>query len=133
MWESASTTGGSASSLENNNVFGIEPQMYLTTGEELDDSSGAVGKVDPATLAITTVAVAIIAVAGTATCLYYENLIGELPSRTLALRRLSSLPPSPLRACLTTTWCVFAALGLLWAGGFGAVAFFVLKLQEDEQ
>lgn len=84
VWESASTTGGSASSLENNNVFGIEPQMYLTTGEKLDDSSGAVGKVDPATLAITTVAVAIIAVVGTATCLYYENLIGA-PPQTLPL------------------------------------------------
>jgi hypothetical protein len=79
VWESATTTGGSASSLENNNVFGIEPQMYLTTGEQLDDSSGAVGKLDPATLAVTTVAVAIIAVAGTATCLYYENLIGMRP------------------------------------------------------
>jgi len=100
VWESASTTGGSASSLENNNVFGIEPQMYLTTGEKLDDSSGAVGKVDPATLAITTVAVAIIAVVGTATCLYYENLI---------------------------------ALGLLWAGGFGIVAYSIVTLQKDDE
>ena len=49
--------------------------MYLNTGEELDDASGAVGKVDPATLAISTVAVAIVAVAGTATCLFYENLV----------------------------------------------------------
>lgn len=73
--EVASTAGGADTSAENNNVFGIEPKMYLEDGTELDDSSGAVGKIDPATLAISTVAIAIVAVAGTATCLYYENLV----------------------------------------------------------
>lgn len=70
------TKGGATSSAERNNVFGIEPQMYLTTGEEIDMEQDTFGnsKLDPATLAISTVAVAIVAVAGTATCLYYENI-----------------------------------------------------------
>lgn len=70
------TRGGATSSAERNNVFGIEPQMYLTTGEEIDMEQDTFGnsKLDPATLAISTVAVAIVAVAGTATCLYYENV-----------------------------------------------------------
>jgi len=70
------TKGGSASSAERNNVFGIEPQMYLTTGEEIDMEQDTFGstKLDPATLAISTVAVAIVAVAGTATCLYFESI-----------------------------------------------------------
>lgn len=72
--ETSSSAGGADTSLENNNVFGIEPKMYLDSGEEIGDSSGAVGKIDPATLAISTVAVAIIAVAGTATCLFYESI-----------------------------------------------------------
>eukprot|EP00240_Pyramimonas_obovata_P016134 CAMPEP_0118931932 /NCGR_PEP_ID=MMETSP1169-20130426/8719_1 /TAXON_ID=36882 /ORGANISM="Pyramimonas obovata, Strain CCMP722" /LENGTH=300 /DNA_ID=CAMNT_0006874509 /DNA_START=65 /DNA_END=967 /DNA_ORIENTATION=+ len=75
--ETATTAGGADTSLENNNVFGIEPRMYLETGEEItDEASGpASNKLDPATLIISTLAVATIAVAGSATCLYYENLV----------------------------------------------------------
>jgi len=71
----AGTAGGSDTSLENNNVFAIEPEMYLETGEAIeDDGAGSGQKMDPATLAISTVAVAIVSIAGTATCLYYENI-----------------------------------------------------------
>jgi hypothetical protein len=31
------------------------------------------------------------------------------------------------------SWCVLAALGLLWAGGFGVVAFSIVKLQKDDE
>mmetsp|Transcript_34655 Transcript_34655/g.48041 ORF Transcript_34655/g.48041 Transcript_34655/m.48041 type:complete len:302 (+) Transcript_34655:81-986(+) len=72
---SATTLGGANSSLENNNVFAIEPQTYYESGEKLDDSSGAVGKIDPSTLVVSVLAVGVTAVAGTATCLFYENLI----------------------------------------------------------
>lgn len=74
--ETATTAGGADTSLENNNVFGIEPRMYLETGEEIDEeTSGVSNKLDPVTLIISTLAVATVAVAGSATCLYYENLV----------------------------------------------------------
>lgn len=66
--------GGANSSFERNNVFGIEPRMYLEDGTYVDDSGNTKTKVDPATIVITTVAVAVIAVAGTATCLYVESI-----------------------------------------------------------
>jgi hypothetical protein len=36
---------GADTSLENNNVFGIEPRMYLETGEELIEKSDGSKKV----------------------------------------------------------------------------------------
>uniref|UniRef100_A0A6U7XK26 Rieske domain-containing protein n=1 Tax=Eutreptiella gymnastica TaxID=73025 RepID=A0A6U7XK26_9EUGL len=66
--------GGATSSFERNNVFGIEPRMYLEDGTYVDESGNTKTKVDPATIVISTVAVAVIAVAGTATCLYLESI-----------------------------------------------------------
>lgn len=67
--------GGVRSSLERNNVFGIEPPMYYEDGTYVDDA-GTTRKVaiSPTTIITATVAVAIIAVAGTATCLYFESI-----------------------------------------------------------
>jgi hypothetical protein len=70
------TTGGAATSLERNNVYGLEPRVYVQDGEGDADAASdvAAGKVssagkrsmEPATLVAGTVAVAIVAVAGTA-------------------------------------------------------------------
>ncbi len=56
------TTGGAATSAERNNVYGIEPRVYLQDGSEIDDRTGK-PKIEPATLVLGTVAVAIVAVA----------------------------------------------------------------------
>jgi len=69
--------GGAKSSFERNNVFGIEPRMYLDDGSYVDEKGAtqrAAGTADPATILISTVAVAIVAVVGTASCLYFENI-----------------------------------------------------------
>lgn len=66
--------GGATSSFERNNVFGIEPRMYLEDGTYIDDEGTTKTKIDPATVTITIVAVATIAVAGTAICLYIESI-----------------------------------------------------------
>lgn len=67
--------GGVRSSFERNNVFGIEPRMYLEDGTYVDEAgSTQTTKVNPSTVVITTIAVAIVAVAGTATCLYFESI-----------------------------------------------------------
>lgn len=71
----ATTLGGADTSLENNNVFGIEPRMYLETGEELIEKSDGSKKLEPSTLIVSTLAIGAVAVAGSATCLYYENLV----------------------------------------------------------
>ena len=45
---SQSFKGGSDTSLENNNVFGIEPRMYTEDGQVLEDaSSSGSAKLDP--------------------------------------------------------------------------------------
>jgi hypothetical protein len=56
------TDGGAQSSFERNNVYGIEPKVYLQDGRAVDDRTGK-PKVDAATLVLGTVAIAIVAVA----------------------------------------------------------------------
>jgi nitrite reductase/ring-hydroxylating ferredoxin subunit len=73
---SQSFKGGSDTSLENNNVFGIEPRMYTDDGQILEDaSSSGSSKLDPGTVAVSIAGVAALAVGGTATCLYFENYV----------------------------------------------------------
>ena len=73
---SQSFKGGSDTSLENNNVFGIEPRMYTDDGQILEDaSSSGSSKLDPGTVAVGIAGVAALAVGGTATCLYFENYV----------------------------------------------------------
>lgn len=73
----ATTRGGADTSLESNNVFALQPQVYVA-GSEQDESAGASSSapVDVATVATFSVAIAafgIVAVAGTASCLYLED------------------------------------------------------------
>ena len=73
---SQSFKGGSDTSLENNNVFGIEPRMYTEDGQELETTSqNGQAKLDPGTVAISIAGVAALAVGGSATCLYFENFV----------------------------------------------------------
>ena len=72
--ERAYFDGGATSSFERNNVFGLEPRMYLEDGTYIDDEGVTKSPVDPGTIVVTTLAVAIIAVAGTAVCLYAESI-----------------------------------------------------------
>ena len=74
-WTAPTTSGGANTSVERNNVYGIEPRVYLQDGSEVRDASGK-AKVDPATLTIGIVAIAIIAVAGTAVAISKESIIG---------------------------------------------------------
>lgn len=76
--------GGSDSSLENNNVYGVEPKMYLQGTDpenplNLDTASStpsaAASKLSPATVIVGTVAAGIVGVAGTGACLFYQNFI----------------------------------------------------------
>ncbi len=48
-------------------MYGIEPRVYLQDGREVNDATGK-PKIDPATLIIGTVAIAIVAVAVRALC-----------------------------------------------------------------
>eukprot|EP00951_Prasinocladus_malaysianus_P005034 scaffold35803_cov53-Prasinocladus_malaysianus.AAC.1 len=85
------TKGGSDTSLENNNVFGVEPAVYLEgTDPSQPITAGSTTKSDinPVTAIIALLAVAIISVAGTAWFAVTENFIG---------------------------------LGIFWAVGFGIV------------
>ena len=74
-WTAPTTSGGANTSVERNNVYGIEPRVYLQDGSEVRDAAGK-ARVDPATLIIGTVAVAIIAVAGTAVAISKESILG---------------------------------------------------------
>mmetsp|Transcript_32801 Transcript_32801/g.93080 ORF Transcript_32801/g.93080 Transcript_32801/m.93080 type:complete len:307 (+) Transcript_32801:107-1027(+) len=85
------TKGGSDTSLENNNVFGVEPPVYLEgtdPSQPILSSSTKKSDINPATAIITLLAIAIISVAGTAWFAVSENLVG---------------------------------LGVFWAAGFGIV------------
>jgi hypothetical protein len=66
-WTAPTTSGGANTSVERNNVYGIEPRVYLQDGREVNDATGK-PKIDPATLIIGTVAIAIVAVAVRALC-----------------------------------------------------------------
>jgi nitrite reductase/ring-hydroxylating ferredoxin subunit len=74
------TKGGSDTSLENNNVFGVEPAVYLEgtdPSQPLNVSrAGDKSDVNPVTAIIALLAVAIISVAGTAWFAVNENFIG---------------------------------------------------------
>jgi nitrite reductase/ring-hydroxylating ferredoxin subunit len=72
--ERAYFDGGATSSFERNNVFGIEPRMYLEDGTYIDDDGVTQSQLDPGIIVVTTLAVAIVAVAGTAVCLYIESI-----------------------------------------------------------
>ena len=84
-FRAATTMGGSNTSLENNNVYAVEPMMYVE-GEDGDlvsaagdfraDAKGASKeKMDPGTLAITIAGVAALALGGSATCVFYEQYV----------------------------------------------------------
>ena len=94
-FRAATTSGGSDTSLENNNVYAVEPRMYVQgkNGEEIMVEDGvdskAADKMDPGTLAISIAGVAALALGGSATCVFYEN---------------------------------YVALGLFWLVGFGLAA-----------
>ena len=86
-----STKGGSDSSVENNNVYGVEPKMYLQGTDpsspanlgaaEMGAGAGvggsmAASNLSPGTVIAGIVAVGIVAVVGTGVCFFYENYIG---------------------------------------------------------
>ena len=85
--------GGSNTSLENNNVYAVEPMMYVQgeNGEEVavEGDGAAMSKMDPGQVAITIAGVGALALGGSAVCVFYENYI---------------------------------ALGLFWLVGFGVAA-----------
>lgn len=72
--------GGSNTASEGDNVFGIEPRVYYdnavssTTTETT--SSSRLQDLNPATVFISTIAVAIVAIAGTAVAIYFESIPG---------------------------------------------------------
>ena len=65
----APTRGGADSSLESNNVFAIQPSVYV------DEPKTGSGVASAATLTAAVVCFAIVATAGTATALYFEDLL----------------------------------------------------------
>ena len=75
------TKGGSNTSLENNNVYAVEPQMVVVgaDGKEIavdDDGESGMSKMDPGTLAISIAGVGALALGGSAVCVFYENYVG---------------------------------------------------------
>lgn len=95
-FRAATTSGGSDTSLENNNVYAVEPKMYVQglNGEQVlvqdgIDSKPQSEKMDPGAVAISIAGVAALALGGSATLVFYEN---------------------------------YVALGLFWLVGFGLAA-----------
>jgi hypothetical protein len=68
-----SDRGGADTSLENNNVFAVEPKSYVV-GSDADESSGT-GLSTALTLTVAISAFAIVATAGTATAVFYEDFV----------------------------------------------------------
>ena len=74
--------GGANTSLEDNNVFGLEPRVYIEGSEPGEQSIGkttstsSLRGMNPVTLLVGTIAVAIVAVSGTALAIYYESIPG---------------------------------------------------------
>ncbi|KAK9803651.1 hypothetical protein WJX72_008276 [[Myrmecia] bisecta] len=98
----AVTKGGSDTSLENNNVYGLEPKVYLEGSDPLDPiQTGGPKKasINPYTLVVGTLALAGTAVAGSALAIYFES---------------------------------FVALGIFWVALFGAVAAFVVQYNKED-
>jgi hypothetical protein len=69
----ATTRGGSDSSLESNNVFATQPTVYLQ-GSDADEAGGSALST-ALTLTVAISCFAIIATAGTATALFYEDFV----------------------------------------------------------
>eukprot|EP00882_Tetradesmus_deserticola_P018363 GHRQ01019725.1.p1 GENE.GHRQ01019725.1~~GHRQ01019725.1.p1 ORF type:complete len:133 (+),score=50.27 GHRQ01019725.1:264-662(+) len=71
-------------SLENNNVFTVQPTVYFEGMDPATESASMYQDVDlmpsgplnPATVTVGIVALGIVAVAGSATAIYYESVIG---------------------------------------------------------
>ena len=72
--------GGSNTSLENNNVYAVEPQMYIQGEDGKEVAVGEEGKdtpkMDPGQVAITIAGVGALALGGSATFVFYENYVG---------------------------------------------------------
>lgn len=70
--------GGANTSLEDNNVFGLEPKMYSdeVQGANVGKSASKLSDLNPATLLIATIAIGIVSVAGTAAAIYFESIPG---------------------------------------------------------
>jgi hypothetical protein len=68
-----SDRGGADTSLENNNVFAVEPKSYVVGSEA--DAGSTTGLSTALTLTVAISAFAIVATAGTATALYYEDFL----------------------------------------------------------
>eukprot|EP00898_Chlorokybus_atmophyticus_P000196 jgi/Chlat1/1177/Chrsp113S01641 len=87
--------GGSDTSIDKNNVYAVEPTVYIegTTPEQgVSEDVDVKATVKPATVITGTVSVAVVALSGTVTCIYYEQYVG---------------------------------LGLFWIGLFAAIAYYV--------
>ena len=65
----ATTRGGSDSSLENNNVFGLEPRAYVEGSSAAGDDGESIAS-KAATATVTLLAIGVAAAAGAATCIY---------------------------------------------------------------
>lgn len=83
----AKARGGADTSLENNNVFSVEPRMYVEgedpngavrwdDGASASSSGGATKAGDAATAIVSLLGVAVLSVAGTAFWIFEENLTG---------------------------------------------------------
>lgn len=70
----AATRGGADTSLENNNVFALQPSVYLE-GSDRDETVSPAGLSTAVTLTAAITAFAVVATAGTATALYFEDYI----------------------------------------------------------
>lgn len=68
-----SDRGGADTSLENNNVFAVEPKSYVVGSEADADEGNSLSTALTLTVAIS--AFAIVATAGTATALYVEDFV----------------------------------------------------------
>lgn len=71
--------GGAGTSVENNNVFTVQPNVYFEGQDPLTQSAsvysfGVDQKLNPATVTVGILAVGIVGVAGTATALYVESI-----------------------------------------------------------
>ena len=80
--QSMRSKGGANTSLEANNVFGLEPRMYFeesgqpTVDVDKTTSTSKLSDLNPASVLVGTLAVAIVAVSGTAVAIYYESVAG---------------------------------------------------------
>jgi len=79
--QSMRSKGGSNTSSEPDNVFGLEPRVYVedsgsqSVPEKTTSTAGLQG-INPVTVLTGTLAVAIVAVSGTAVAIYYESVLG---------------------------------------------------------